>query len=352
MKAHEQSIATGWEIHAGKIWTWIAARVLPWAVLVQVIYDAGQEWLWPFAPRWPWGLAPLFLAAYLTLFVRGLKGAPRGWGSWPYMFSLGAALGGFLLGSRSFVAGLHEGYAEAMAQANGQPAPSHLIHPPDPYEFWNILLVTLALGLLFQLLRRRRDQVEEQARLLEESRGLALQSKLAPHFIFNALNTLHAQIDPDPAGAKATTERLAQLFRQVLAVADRPVVSLKEELDFVEAYLGIERARMGDRLSVSINVPEDLEACPVPPLSLQVLVENAVKHGVAPLEAGGEIRVAAWREGKELVLIVRDPGQGRGAHPGTGSALKILRQRLAAPADLWMEATDQGHEVGFRWRVA
>ena len=88
--------------------------------------------------------------------------------------------------------------------------------------------------------------------------------------------------------AATTADRLASLFRQVLDLADRPRIPLREELGFVETYLGIERARLGSRLRVKVEVPENVEAVEIPPLSLQVLVENAVKHGVAPREDGGE----------------------------------------------------------------
>lgn len=187
---------------------------------------------------------------------------------------------------------------------------------------------------------------------LLEAREQALRAKLAPHFIFNTLNTLHAQIDQDPRGAQATTERLAQLFRQVIEASGQLAIPLKQELAFVEAYLGIEQARLGDRLRVAIAVPEELESAEVPPLSLQVLVENAIKHGVAPLEQGGEVRIGAERQNGVLTLWVEDPGTGSSPEKGTGTALDTLRQRLERPEDLEMGMLDGRHRVGFRWRQA
>ncbi len=185
---------------------------------------------------------------------------------------------------------------------------------------------------------------------LQDARAKALRSRLAPHFIFNALNTLKAQIALDPAGAEAMTDRLARLFRQVLEVSDAPAIPLNQELAFVEAYLGIEQARLGDRLKVSVAIPEDLESAVVPPLSLQVLVENAVKHGVTPLEQGGEVRIGAARREGDLYLWVEDPGTGVSAQRGSGTALETLRQRLARPDDLIMACTPSGFRVGFHWR--
>jgi hypothetical protein len=187
---------------------------------------------------------------------------------------------------------------------------------------------------------------------LLEAREEALRAKLAPHFIFNTLNTLHAQIEQDPRGAQATTERLAQLFRQVIEASDRLIIPLKQELAFVEAYLGIEQARLGDRLRVSIQIPEEVESMNIPPLSLQVLVENAIKHGVAPKEEGGEVRIGAERRDGFLHLWVEDPGPGFSSQQGTGTALSTLRQRLDRPEDLVMGLVNGKHRVSFRWRQA
>ena len=217
-------------------------------------------------------------------------------------------------------------------------------------HFVTLFLVSIVLGLAFYRLAAHRQEAERQRELADLASQAALRAKLAPHFIFNTLNTLHAQIEGDPRAAQATTERLAQLFRQVIAVSDEPVVSLKQEMEFIEAYLGIEQARLGDRLRVRIEVAEELEAAEIPPLSLQVLAENAVKHGIAPLERGGEIRIAARREGVYLVLEVCDPGDGIGSRRGTGTALDTLRRRLARPEDLTLSRRDGCTVASFRWR--
>ena len=326
---------------ADRALAWAGAWLLPWLVLGLVLVGNLPS------AHLPLGLGLVGLLAMGILFIRGLEGAPEGWGAWPYTFALAAALAEFLLGARGMV----EGYLDARREVDGlvagaRPAPAH-----DPYALVNAVAVTLVLGLLFHRLLVRRREARAQARLLEQARAQALQSKLAPHFIFNTLNTLHAQIDLDPREAQATTERLAGLFRQLIAVVDRPTIPLKEELAFVEAYLGIEKVRLGDRLAVRITVPEELEGCEIPPLSLQVLVENAVKHGVAPLEQGGEVRISAKRIGDHLTLCVEDPGAGEGAEPGTGTALETLRQRLARPEDLQMGAAGNRHRVSFQWRL-
>lgn len=201
----------------------------------------------------------------------------------------------------------------------------------------------------FCLLGANQRAGQKTLKSLQAAQDQSLRAKLAPHFLFNTLNSLKVQIEKDPTAASRTVDRLASLFRQLVEAADRPRVPIKEELAFVEAYLGIERARMGDRLQVRVDVPEDLEDLEVPPFALQVLVENAVKHGVAPLEAGGLVTVRARKEGAFLVITVQDPGSGPGAGvPGTGTALETLRQRLGRPEDLVMGMVDGRHEASFR----
>lgn len=216
------------------------------------------------------------------------------------------------------------------------------------FVFWGFFT-----GFGTVILTRIQDAKEEAARQRLNAvlaQDAALRARLAPHFIFNALNTLHAQIEHDPRGAQATTERLARLFRQVIQASEHATIPLKQELAFVEGYLGIEKARLGERLQVEIEVPEDLESQGIPPLSLQVLVENAIKHGVGSLEAGGRVRISARREDRGLILAVEDPGNGRGAGTGTGTALETLRARLARPQDLVLGPCEGGYRASFRWR--
>ena len=221
---------------------------------------------------------------------------------------------------------------------------------------WMHLLNLAVIACILAPLLNRLDRQQREAERLEaearRAREHALRAKLAPHFIFNTLNTLHAQIAQDPHQAQATTEKLAQVFRQVVQVSDAPTIALRQELSFVEAYLGIEQARLGERLHVRIEVPEELESIEIPPLSLQVLVENAVKHGIATSEQGGEIRIHASREDAMLILEVQDPGMGISKHQGTGTALDTLRQRLSNPEDLKLEPTPQGVCATLRWRIA
>ena len=280
------------------------------------------------------------LSVIPVLFPRGRQdgsaGVMKAWGLGLFLAAL--SLGGV----QGFLSGLHESRTFRTTLR---------VVDPGPWQYFlTLALLSAVLGLAFHRLAAHRQEAERQRELAALAAQAALRAKLAPHFLFNTLNTLHAQIETDPKGAQATTDRLAQLFRRLVAVADQAVIPLKEELAFVEGYLGLEQARLGGRLRVSVEVSEDLEAASIPPLSLQVLVENAIKHGVAPLEEGGEVRIGAGRYDGALHLWVEDPGPGTSAQKGTGTALETLRQRLERPTDLRMEWVEGRHRVSLLWR--
>ncbi len=186
----------------------------------------------------------------------------------------------------------------------------------------------------------RRERVrhdDEMRRQATEAELSALRAQLNPHFLFNALNTLGHLMRADPERAVATLYRLTGLLRAVLRRTNGQFVSLREELEIVEAYLAIERERFQERLDVIIDVPDDLRCARLPPLLLQPLVENAVKHGIAPLRRGGAVRVFAERDvvpGDELGylrILVEDTGVGMGAassDPGAGVGLRSVSDRL------------------------
>jgi LytS/YehU family sensor histidine kinase len=251
--------------------------------------------------------------------------------------------------------GLIAGYRSVGARTAAPMAPITLQQVNDLMSprvaAWAVF--SFALWLLLLRLYRHRAEAGNQAQLRREAEDSALRARLAPHFIFNALNTLKAQIELAPSEAAATADRLAALFRQVLALTDRPAIPLREELAFVEAYLGIERARLGQRLRVKFEVAEALEAVEVPSLSLQVLVENAVKHGVAPREEGGEVLIwARWNgpgSGRRLLVGVESPAapEAPATPMGTGTGLQALRGRLERPGDLVIDIRGARYRAEF-----
>jgi two-component system sensor histidine kinase AlgZ len=170
-----------------------------------------------------------------------------------------------------------------------------------------------------------------------------LQSRIRPHFLFNALNTAIALVRVDPARAEGVLEDLAELFRVALADAGSSV-TLEEEITLAKAYLAIEQVRFGARLAVEWHIAPAAMAARVPPRVLQPLVENAVRHGVEPAVAGGRVWVrASARRGQAVVTVSNTVGDEPGA-PGHGMALHNVRERLrllhdvAAQCDVWREA--------------
>ena len=201
-----------------------------------------------------------------------------------------------------------------------------------PDDFWQQYFQTLRAALLFSMafglgafsyasmrdqLRRTRERLHEKEVVAERNQKLAvearlrsLESRLHPHFLFNTLNSISALIAIDPHRAEQIVGRLAALLRSSLDTTNRPLIPLEQELAMVQDYVDIERARFGDKLRGHIDVPVELGDAQVPPLSVQSLVENAVKHGITPQRDGGEVRVSASAENGRLRIEVSDTGAG------------------------------------------
>lgn len=201
-----------------------------------------------------------------------------------------------------------------------------------PRNFWTDYFTTLrvsmplaavfGLGALAHAILRERLRIAEEKlhqkeaaerraqKLATEARLSSLESRIHPHFLFNTLNSISSMITVNPARADQIVGRLAVLLRASLDNTNQPLIPLRQELAMVESYLDIEKARFGDKLRGSINVADDLRSVMVPPMSVQALVENAVKHGVTPQRGGGEILVAASEQDESLKIEVRDTGPG------------------------------------------
>jgi LytS/YehU family sensor histidine kinase len=164
-----------------------------------------------------------------------------------------------------------------------------------------------------------------------EARLATLQSRLHPHFLFNTLNAISALIHDDPDRAERTVERLAALLRFSLDATQEAVIPLGDELKIVGDYLEIEHTRLGDRLSYAVKTHPAVTACAVPPLAVQTLVENSIKHAIAPRPDGGHVCVEACPAGDRLLVSVWDDGPGfQAADIRPGHGLDNLQARLAA----------------------
>jgi len=208
-------------------------------------------------------------------------------------------------------------------------------------------------GNRMDALGREREAIERQSReavLLQqvtEAELRALRAQINPHFLFNSLNTVADLIVRDPARAETMTLRLASVFRHVLAHSSRPLTTVRDEIEFLRAYLYIEEARFGDRLRVEIAVDEAAAGEAVPSLILQPLVENALKHGLAPKPGPGHLTIAVMAEESFLRLRVEDDGMGLGGRREShGVGLANVEERLTTlyqgRASVTLEAREGG----------
>jgi two-component system LytT family sensor kinase len=245
--------------------------------------------------------------------------------------------------------------------------------------FTGVWIYALVAGVSY-LIRTQRDLREQQiaaARLEAETARLeaeairvqlqAVRAQINPHFFYNALHSLSALIRHDRACAEAAVERLGQLMRYAL---DRPadeLVTLADEWAFASGYLELERLRLGERLRSAVMLDDDALECMVPPFVLQPLVENAVRHAIAPRVEGGTVTMRAWVEGEQLWIEVADDGPGAppGAFDGepwaapapggrsAGHGLRALRRMLDARygGQALLEVESQAGP-GFRVRIS
>jgi len=200
-------------------------------------------------------------------------------------------------------------------------------------EFGLNMVPTVVVQLIYESAHffRQWEQNVRRAEQLQnagtQSQLEALQSQLDPHFLFNSLNTLSALIDSENTSAQQFVEQLADVYRYVLLARDKPTVPLAEELAFVDTYLALHKARFRDNLRVHRNIPPSALGRRVAPLSVQLLVENALKHNVASREHPLELRLATATD--ESYLLVENTLRPRtaGPAPGTGTGLRNVRHR-------------------------
>lgn len=207
----------------------------------------------------------------------------------------------------------------------------------DPLIFpnggWRILLIVwlVELVILGLLLANRSIQstlkLQQEAAALQKenntARYTALQSQLNPHFLFNSLNTLIAEIEYNPDNAVSFTKNLSSVYRYVLQSQDKTLVSLVEELEFLDSYLFLHKVRLGDCISCRRDIPADLTEAMLPPLTLQLLVENVIKHNTITSARPMKIDIFV----QEDHLVVSNPVQPRKSRESSGVGLKNLSNR-------------------------
>jgi len=193
------------------------------------------------------------------------------------------------------------------------------------------LVITVAFGggtFAYETMRGKLDRA-----LLEEERArfASLESRIHPHFLFNTLNSISALIREDPRKAERTVEQLSALLRYSLEMNMSRLTPLRNEMRIVADYLDIEKTRFGERLRYSIDLPDSLGDLELPPMAVQTLVENSIKHAVSQSRGGGEVRIAARIVEERLEIDVSDDGPGFDtSYIKEGHGLDNLRDRLAS----------------------
>ena len=194
---------------------------------------------------------------------------------------------------------------------------------------WEYLLVLLAAHAYEYFTRARTQEIAraELQQALTASELQSLKSQLQPHFLFNTLHGISTLIEADAVRAKAMVLKLSHLLRAALQFSNSDLITLDEELKFVEGYLDIEKMRLGDRLEVRWKVHPDTRHVLVPQLILQPLVENAIVHGIACSRKGGWLEIESCRSDKQIELGIRNSVQGQ-QQPGFRLGLRNTRVRL------------------------
>jgi LytS/YehU family sensor histidine kinase len=199
--------------------------------------------------------------------------------------------------------------------------------------------------LVIEFVRAKNAEQRELESLLmaQEAELRMLRTQIDPHFLFNSLNSISALTSQDPKAARRMTLELASFFRQSLGMEAHKKVTLGEEMVLIRHFLAIEQVRFGERLLVQEAIEAEAAACLVPPMIIQPLVENAVKHGICSLPEGGTIRVTARRSGSMLHIRVDNPVDADGPPGGSdghGIGLANVRQRLSGAYK---------HEASIHW---
>jgi LytS/YehU family sensor histidine kinase len=204
---------------------------------------------------------------------------------------------------------------------------------------WTVVVGFWIYGLLVggsHAIRAERRAARAQAERARAELG-ALRARLQPHFLFNTLHTIRALVRRRPEQAADAIERLGELLRYVVDLdgRDTELVPFREELAFARAYLELERIRLGERMAVEESIDPEALDVPIPALTLQPLLENAIRHGIAPRSRGGTIRLAVQRAGAAIEIVVEDDGVGAAWPPenGAGVGLASVRRRIASRYD-------------------
>jgi len=199
------------------------------------------------------------------------------------------------------------------------------------FQFYIILNGWSLIYFVFQFFMNFKKSEIEKWKLqaaVKDAELIALKSQINPHFIFNSLNNIRALVVEDAEKARDMITHLSDLLRYSIQFNDKAKVSVETELEIVENYLNLESIQYEDRLTYSFDIHEDTLEQRIPPMAIQILVENAIKHGISELTKGGQVRIRTSLAGNSLVVEVTNSGQLHSKTRGTGIGIKNVSERL------------------------
>ncbi len=310
-------------------------KLVPYALAVSFVGAAGQlvipvhfgDYIWAASVATHATYTPLLILAFAHLVGTAL--GPRAPGA--------AVLALGILGGCFAAQVLSIEFYQLLAGRETTPGKGYLYHlgfVRGPLPWWGLV------GAAWYALKRAEQRAGEVAdarskadRLrasTAEARLQALQAQVEPHFLFNTLAHVRALYRRDPERGRRMLERFLDYLEAALPRVRQADSTLAQELELARAYLDIQQIRIGGRLAFSIEVPEEILGLRFPPLMLLTLVENAIKHGIAPQTEGGAIGIVALADPRRLRIEVRDTGAGLSQAAGSGMGLANVRARLAA----------------------
>ena len=269
------------------------------------------------------------LSYQLRRYFPNHRGAFRNWPGWPLMLPWVMVSG---------PVGFYAGHWMGDLLTGAQTTAELVRHGRAALVVTMVMVIMLSMACTYFFYTRgqmaaMQSQAQAALRVAAENQLKLLESQLEPHMLFNTLANLRVLIRLDPARAEAMLDRLIAFLRATLVASQSSAHSLKAEFARIDDYLALMQVRMGPRLRTRLDLPPELAHLTLPPLLLQPLVENAIKHGLEPKLEGGRIDVIARRQGDVLLLTVRDTGVGLArlgsAADGTRFGMRQVRERLA-----------------------
>ena len=307
-------------------WVFQSSGWFAWALNEAVLYtnQYGWHWAWLYA-----SLANITLAIFLTHLYK-LITKQYAWQDMPLLGMLRNHFTALICMAACLVA-LNLPLDQYLLGDNFEVQISPFIITQYLFNFMKPLAIWMLIYFFFQYSKKQLDMEREKNQLeraIQETEGKVLRAQMNPHFVFNALNSIRALITEDPNKAKKGINQLSKLLRSSLLTERKKTITIAEELDTIIDYLNLEKIRYEERLTWKVDVAKEIIQAHIPPMLLQTLVENAIKHGIAHSSKEGLIDIRGEILGDQIHLQVINPGNLKSRGESTGIGLINSQNRL------------------------